>query len=156
VEGYFVGEKKVVDDDYEIVSGSDWHAEWPFHIFNHRVCKKTKKSDRNVPQYEIVLTGPDAAREIQPIEGSRKLMLVAGSFAIADQSAKAEAEKLKAELLAHGFPQAEVIDSRQAAKLTCCFYVVVVGRYGIPSEAESDLAKLKILRPDAALREALH
>jgi len=91
----------------------------------------------------LVLSAKELKEKIEPLRDDRPWIVVVESYPRADKRAGERAEKLRQALAGAGFAQAEVLDSRRAARLFCCYLVVAAGRYKTKPEA---LAAAKAVR----------
>jgi hypothetical protein len=148
VEGRFTG-------DHGSAPASDDPAEkakfklWGFEVLRWRPRRPDDPKDEKV---RIVLAGKDAAEAVAPLADDRPWLVVADSLALFDKGTDKRALALKDKLVAAGFAQAEVIDSRQAPLLFCCYRVVVAARFATREQALAAVKDVKKKKLDASVR----
>jgi hypothetical protein len=80
---------------------------------------------------------------VAPLTDDKPWLVVIDSLALFDKGTDVRAEALRKKVEAAGFADAQVIDSRQAPLLFCCYRVVVASRQ--PTR-EAALAQVKALK----------
>jgi hypothetical protein len=145
VEGWFTGTQKKEGGG----GGPSWDT-FGFHATRARAGSPDEADARHL---QVVLSGPEASRELPALHDDRPWLLVAASLPLLEKDVDAHAESARAKLVAEGFDQAEVIDSRQATGLFCCFRNVLAGRYASDKEAREALARVKHAHPGAFVRK---
>jgi hypothetical protein len=89
-----------------------------------------------------------------PLDTGRPWLVLVASFPLGEPESVAAAERFSSELRAQGWSDAEVIDSRSARALDCCYLVVTVGRW--PTRDAAEAVRQRVLRGhDATVRRAL-
>jgi hypothetical protein len=156
-EGSFTGKTtkyKNEDEDYILSE---------FEVLRYRLWKGQKdhhfelsgEPEDNPDAYAyVLLSGEEMKKKSPPLKDKKSWLLMAGSFPLSSAETPAKAEALTQKLLAAGFP-AESFDSRSAARLFCCYQVVVAGRYASETEAKTALVAVQKLFPDAYLKQGL-
>jgi len=115
--------------------------------------------DFNPPVYEddaqrvqVLLSAPESLRELPPLADDRRWLAIVATHPLVEADVDAHADMTRADLVARGFDTAEVIDSRQAAAMFCCYRVVVAGRFATQAAAQAAVAKAKRYYPAAYVR----
>jgi hypothetical protein len=121
-EGYFTGR----------VGKRGRHATRQFHVLRWRSVHDDQ-GERLVAQ--VVLAGAHADDKVAALDDKKPWLVVVDSLPrFASSTAKRSAE-LARKLVAAGFAEASVIDSRSAKLLFCCYDVILAGRYATREEA---------------------
>jgi hypothetical protein len=102
---------------------------------------------------QVLLSAPESLRELPPLGDDRRWFAIVATHPLVEADVDAHAEKARADLVAHGFDTAEVIDTRQAAAMLCCYRVVVAGRFATQGEAQAAVTKAKRFYPAAYVRK---
>lgn len=134
-EGHFTG-RRVKQDLRE---GKDDPQEWLYHPFEFtalrfRRFRDTREADAKL---HVLLDGAEAARKVPPFKDGKRWLVITNSVPLRDKRSARRAEQLRAKLLKQGFTAAEVFDGRAAPLLSCCYRVVVAGRYATKEEARA-------------------
>ncbi len=77
----------------------------------------------------VVLEGAAAGKNVSVVHDERPFLVIAGAFPLAAPSSEAEAGRLFEKLTRLGISDAERVDSRAFSALSCCFDLVVAGRF---------------------------
>ena len=114
---------------------------------SERVCKgqpkKRKINFRWQKSNDTYATKKGFSRVTQVMD-DRPYLVAAGSFAVAGTRYMKRAKALKKKLLKDGFRDAMIHNSREFAKLSCCYRVVVAGRFKTKAEAKKLHGKLRL------------
>ena len=78
-----------------------------------------------------------------PLSDERRWLVVVRSIPAHGKRARARSERLLVNLKKAGFSAAEVIDSRQAPRLFCCYIVVLASRH---KDREAAMAQAKAVK----------
>jgi hypothetical protein len=135
-----------------------------FHVMRSRRASATVPNppvaDFNPPVYEddaqrvqVLLSAPESLRELSPLTDDRRWFAIVATHPLVEADVDAHTEKARADLVTHGFDTAEVIDTRQAAAMFCCYRVVVAGRFTTQSAAQAAVTKAKRFYPAAYVRK---
>jgi hypothetical protein len=95
----------------------------------------------------------DASTEEPALTDDKPWLVLSSSKPLFDAEAEKTSAELKDKLIAAGFTEAESFDSRRAKNLSCCFIVVVAGRYKTKPEAQAALKKVKAQGFDAYTKQ---
>jgi hypothetical protein len=121
---------------------------------------KSPDTDFNPAVYEddaqrvqVLLSAPESLRELPSLTDDRRWLAIVATHPLVEVDVDAHADKTRADLVARGFDTAEVIDTRQAAAMFCCFRVVVAGRFATESAAQAAVTKAKPSYPAAYVRK---
>jgi hypothetical protein len=101
----------------------------------------------------IVLAGKDAEVKVPSLGDDKPFLVVVDSLALGDKQNEAKARALRDKLRATGYPDAQVIDSRAAPRLFCCYHVVVAARFSTRDAALAAAKELKKKKYDAGVRQ---
>lgn len=137
-EGYFTG--KVEPFKSPSVEESEHYTLHELEVLRYRPPTPHDGDMPTPPQdlaCSVILAGKDAKKETPVPADGKGYLLVAASVPVSDARAAEHAEKKKAELVAGGFPAAEVLESRRAPGLFCCHLVVVASRHTTDKEARA-------------------
>jgi hypothetical protein len=143
VEGWFTGTRTT-----EGLGGGGGGPTWPIYGF-HGMRSRTASSDpdgnpeADARRVQVLLAGDEATRELPALHDDRRWLAVAATLPLTEADVDAHAERARARLVADGLESAEIIDSRQAAGLSCCFRVIVAGRYAAEKDAAVTVGKAK-------------
>jgi hypothetical protein len=154
-DGWFTGPQT------EKATGPGTFDTFAFHVMRSREPGAGKgegpngdpRLEEDAERVQVLLSAPESLRELPQLADDRRWFAVVANLPLLEADVDAHAEKARADLAAHGFDTAEVIDSRQAAGLFCCFRVVVAGRFATQSAAQSAVTKAKPLYPAAYVRK---
>lgn len=139
VEGYYTGktEKFVWRSGKEVLR--------TYKIAEFHVLRRSKMADDDDFQVEVLLDGPQAKARVKPLTDDRPWLVIAHSLKLSSPSCTKGAELRRKILIEKGFKDAEVIDSRSAPLLSCCFKSVLLGRFKTRAQAKalSTVAKAK-------------
>lgn len=163
VEGWFTGEAVIQKQDltYDPLVGDTF----TFHATRSRVAAKVPHPVPRSPnsllgalevdaeRVEVLLPPPESLREVSLLQDGLPWFAVVASLPLLDTDVDAHAAKTRADLVAMGFERAEIIDSRQATGLFCCYRVVLGGRFASEGEAQAAVAKAKKAFPMAYVRK---
>lgn len=105
-----------------------------FHVLRHRPVASPE--DGAGTKAEVVLDGADAHHETPAPADGLVFLLVAASIPIGD-AAKATAETTRERLVAKGFLDASIVDTRTTPGLFCCHLAVVASRHATATEAQT-------------------
>jgi hypothetical protein len=86
---------------------------------------------------ESIVRFIDSATTEPELSDDRPWLVLASSKPLFDSEGEKTSAALKDKLVAAGFTGAEIFDSRRAKSLSCCFTVVVAGRYKTKKEAQT-------------------
>jgi hypothetical protein len=136
-EGYLTGKTTTETGD----AGTKYKL-WGFEVLRTRPLKK---GDKDEAVY-LVLSGPEAKKDVPPLADGRNWLVISASIALADKDGAKKAEEARAKLVAAGFPLAEIIDSRAAPLLFCCYQVVIAGRFATEKDATALAKDAKALK----------
>jgi hypothetical protein len=149
VEGMFTG--RVLHEENEVAEGeTEKYLRYEFQGLRWRPAHQDSPGDEKA---SIVLAGKDAEIKIPPLTDGKPFLVVVDSLALADKQNEAKALALRDKLRAAGYAGAEVIDSRAAPRLFCCYHVVVAGRYATRDAALAVAKELKKKKYDAGVRQ---
>lgn len=147
VEGYFTGKTlpfaPKTTEEYEKATLHE------LRVLRHRpVARDPNAEGVGLPPEEakmrVVLDAKDAHREKEAPADGKPFLLVAQSVPMTEGAKATEtAKRRRVELVAKGFPAAEVIDTRLAPGLFCCHLAVVASRYATASEADTAAKEAK-------------
>lgn len=103
------------------------------------------------PEFEgvkakVLLRGPLAEKVVPKVKDDRPYLVVVGSFPLSNADHEEAAAKFLKRVQDAGFPDAERVDSRAFSSLTCCFELVIAGRFPDVPSAESRRAALTAKR----------
>lgn len=151
VEGYFTGETTTFDpypdmDDAEV----EPYTLHGFHVLRSRVMRTDNDKDTRI---KVVLDGEEAKKQVAELKDAKPWLAIARSIPLGRKKAAETAEATKKKLVEAGYEGAQVLDSRAAPRLFCCFTLVLVGRYGTKAEA---LAAAKAVKKNRKLRLKPH
>jgi hypothetical protein len=141
-EGYYTGKTEtsawksdgVVRDTYKMAG---------FHVLRWRMQREGED-----PVMAVLLGGAKAQEAVQPLTDDRPWLVIAHSLQLSSPGCTKGAELRRKRLVEKGFKDAEVIDSRAAPLLACCFKSVLLGRFKTRAEARalSTSAKAKTVK----------
>lgn len=141
-EGYYTGKTEA------FVWKSDGVVRDTYEMAGFRVLRWRLSRDADEPVMAVLLDGPKAQQAIQPLSDSRPWLVIAHSLQLSSPGCTKGAELRRKRLVEKGFKDAEVIDSRAAPLLACCFKSVLLGRFKTRAEARalSTSAKAKTVK----------
>ncbi len=142
-EGYFTGKRTKEKGEEE---GQTYTLEG-FHVLRWRPLRGDKDA-----RLTVVSAGPEWTEKVQTFTDDRPWLVVVDSLALLDKKTEARATALRDKLVAAGAKDAEVIDSRRAPMLFCCYRVVVSGRYATREAALAAADELKKKKISAGVR----
>jgi hypothetical protein len=135
-----------------------------FHVMRSRRATATVPNppvaDFNPPVYEddaqrvqVLLSAPESLRELPLLTDDRRWLAIVATLPLVEADVDAHAENTRAELASYGFDTAEIVDTRQAAAMFCCYRVVVAGRFATQGAAQATVTKAKRFYPAAYVRK---
>jgi hypothetical protein len=137
-EGYFTGATTTEDYSKECNGCKDWiYTLHELHVERARPAPKDAESLR----VHLLLAGKGASEKVALLADGKPWLVMVSSVARGDKTAAAQAVAQRDKLIKAGFAGAAVIDSRSAPLLSCCYHVVVAGRFATQAEATA-LAKV--------------
>ena len=83
---------------------------------------------------------------VKHVDDARPYLVVAGSFAVAGTKYLDRAKKLKRKLILDGFKDAMIHNSREFKRLSCCYRVVIAGRFRTKAEAKALVKAMRAKR----------
>jgi hypothetical protein len=138
VEGYFTGVKRMPTDAEGFAEATESKLA-EFKILRFTNASQTK-ADRVL---KIVATGEEALKKVETYSDAKPWLVLASSKPLFDAASEKDSNDLKDKLIAAGFTEAEVFDSRKAKNLFCCYLVVVAGRYSTKEDAQAAVKQAK-------------
>jgi hypothetical protein len=141
-EGHFTGAR--VKED---LRGKDGPAESLYHLWELKVLRSRSLRDREGGEdskVHVVLSGKDAKEKVAALSDDRPFLVVVESFLSSEKASEKRAQVLKERLVKAGFGTAEVLDSRSAPRLFCCYRVVVSGRHKDRGEALTEAKAVRL------------
>ncbi len=130
-EAIFTGKRVKLD-----LRGKDGPKEHLYQIWELKVLRtKTFREGGGDAKVQIVLPARQLAEKVPPLADDRPWIVVVESYPLTAKRSLKVAEGLQKKLVAAGFTGAEVLDSRRAARLYCCYQVVAAGRFKTKAEA---------------------
>lgn len=137
VEGYYTGDSELmvweaggeVRETYRMAG---------FHVLRWRPTRAGEPA-----AIEVLLDGHKAKEAVKPLRDDRPWLVIAHSLQLSSPTCTEGAEIRRKFLIEKGFKDTEVIDSRAAPLLSCCFKTVLLGRYKTRSEAKAVEAAAK-------------
>jgi hypothetical protein len=139
VEGYFTGQSGTEAGDAGVV-----YTVYELQLIRIRPMKGDAFDDDNPDaQLQILLSGEEAAKEPAPLSDARPWLVLVASYPLSAKDTEKKAQAQKDKLSAAGFTAAEILDSRQAQRLYCCYAIVAAGRYETEAEARAALKEVK-------------
>lgn len=138
VDGYFTGKSKS-----ERGSPGKANDQWEFVVLRGRPGTEAGEGGDPDGQVAVVLGGAEAKREVPPLNDDRPWLVVIASVPLLERGSERQSAKLRDALAAAGFSEAEVIDSRQAPMLFCCYRVILAGRFATSKAANAAVEQAK-------------
>jgi hypothetical protein len=145
VEGRFTGTTKKERGE----TRDDVHTLYGFHVLRWR---KLRSDDDSETKLRVVLDAKQAAEKVAVLADDKPWLVVVDSFALFDKGSDKKAAALLARVQAAGQAGAEVLDSRQAPLLFCCYRVVVAARAASRDAALAIAKELKKKKLAAGVR----
>ncbi|MBI5481490.1 MAG: SPOR domain-containing protein [Deltaproteobacteria bacterium] len=143
-EGTFTGATATEDYSKHCDGCKDWiYTLYQFHVERARPAPKESESLR----VHVLLAGKEASEKVAPLADGKPWLVMVSSVARGDKNSAAQAAAQRDKLVKAGFAGAAVIDSRSAPLLSCCYHVVVAGRFATQAEATAlakDVKKKKL------------
>lgn len=139
VEGRFTGKSAQVKE-YEDSPDSAVHTVWDFEVLRWRPFRDGGADEGKA---RVVATSAQASEGVAALADERPWLATVDSFPALQKGGDDKARKLLDKVAKTGFAKAEVIDSRAARLLFCCYKVVVAGRFATQDEATALMKELK-------------
>ncbi|MGC4123153.1 MAG: SPOR domain-containing protein [Myxococcales bacterium] len=138
VEGRFTGKSTKVKE-HEDEPDSATHTLWEFEVLRWRPFREGGADETKA---RVVASSTQAA-EVTALSDERPWLATVDSFPALEKSGQEKARQLLEKAVKAGFSKAEVLDSRGARLLFCCYKVVVAGRFATQDEATALMKELK-------------
>lgn len=140
-EGMFTGKTRRFQGD----DPDNPYVVYDFEVLRIRAFNGEAFGEETVDaQAHVILTGDDVKAQVAPLADGKPWAVITASLPLGDKTTKKTAASAVEKLRSAGFSAAESFDSRRAASLSCCYEVVVAGRFASEAEAKAALAKSKI------------
>jgi hypothetical protein len=146
VEGYFTGVKRVATNEEGFADKTK--------LAEFKVLRFTNASQTKAERLlKIVATGDEVTKVVDPFTDDKSWLVLASSKLLSDATSQKVSDELKEKLIAAGFTEAEVFDSRKAKNLFCCYLTVTAGRYKTKEDAQAAVKKVKAKGFDAYAKQ---
>ena len=144
-EGFFSGEQSTFDGRFNEELDGPYYYPWHFTVLRFRpLSRQPEYGQPPLAGLQIILSAPEAAQKVEVLNDERRWLVIVGDIPRQEPKSRERAAALQQQLRTLGLPQAEVLDSRQAPLLFCCFHLVVAGRYSTPTAAKTAMASPKL------------
>lgn len=138
VEGFFTGVKRMPTNKEGFPEATE------YKLAEFKVLRFTNASQSKAERLlKIVATGEEATKKVELLSDDKPWLVLASSKPLLEAGSEKDSNDIKDKLIAAGFTNAEVFDSRKAKNLFCCYLVVVAGRYQTKEEAQAAVKKAK-------------